>query len=204
MKVYVGSERKLFIFPEVLLCDRFEFFRAAFQGGFRESTEKSIDLPEDDPFAFSFVIDRALQDTLDIQTKVDAKDVQLVLCKAYFLADKLGRFDIAEDAERDWLHFVRTREIPADRIVCPRTIKLVYNNTSESTSFRDSMVFIAARTYFDSGCMSSNVLEEWLKSVSSHSEFHFEVMRSIKQKIVKTIVDTGVCHTSKCVLEHAS
>ncbi|KAN0110135.1 hypothetical protein V8E51_006522 [Hyaloscypha variabilis] len=205
VKVYVGPERKQFTFPEALLCDRFKFFRAAFEGGFRESTEKSIDLPEDDPVAFSFVIDRALQDTLDILTKVDAKDVQLVLCKAYLLADKLGRSDIADDAEREWRRFLRTRDCPADRIMCPQAVKLLYNNTSEKTTlFRDNMVHIATNTYFDRGCMSSNVLEKWLKSVSSHSEFHFEVMSSIKQKIVETIGDIGFCHTSECVLHHTS
>ena len=47
--VYVGPDRKPFIFPETLLFDRFKFFKSAFQSGSRESVEKAIDLPDDKP-----------------------------------------------------------------------------------------------------------------------------------------------------------
>lgn len=51
VKVYVGPERKLWILNEELLCNRVDYFRAAFRsggGGFKEGAEKSIHLVEED------------------------------------------------------------------------------------------------------------------------------------------------------------
>jgi len=44
VKIFVGEERKLFYLHQELICDRSEYFRAAFKGGFRESKDKTMNL----------------------------------------------------------------------------------------------------------------------------------------------------------------
>jgi hypothetical protein len=65
VRIYVGPKRDLWVLPEEALCDRVQFFKSAFQSGFRESSEKVLELPEDDPIAFEFVFDYILQDWPD-------------------------------------------------------------------------------------------------------------------------------------------
>jgi hypothetical protein len=150
-----------------------------------------------------FVVDRALEGSLDIQKVANAKDVQLVICKAYILAHKLGRFDIAGDVGVALIKYLsRIRVAPVDRIVCPRAVKLVYDNTTATTTLRINIVQVATDQYFASLCMSSSVLEKWLESVSSNSTFHLDGMKEIKQRIAGSRARGWDCHTSECILRH--
>lgn len=56
MKVYVGPKRKLWILNEELLCDRSDYFKAAFQGNFKEASEKEVYLEEEDSEAFAMFV----------------------------------------------------------------------------------------------------------------------------------------------------
>lgn len=57
VKIYVGPQKKQWMLPKDLLCDRFSFFKAAFKGGFKEAAEKEMWLEEDDPEAFGLLVD---------------------------------------------------------------------------------------------------------------------------------------------------
>lgn len=57
VKVYVGEVKKLWYIHEDLLCERSEYFKKAFQGGFKEGYEKEIYLTELDPKAFGQFVD---------------------------------------------------------------------------------------------------------------------------------------------------
>ncbi|KAL8759125.1 MAG: hypothetical protein Q9199_001007 [Rusavskia elegans] len=50
--VLVGLEETPFHIHKGLLCSKSEYFRAAFEGSFKEATEKKIHLEEDDPIIF--------------------------------------------------------------------------------------------------------------------------------------------------------
>lgn len=50
--LHVGPAAVVFYAPEATLC-RVPFFRAALQGGFREATEKQMNMPEDTPEIFA-------------------------------------------------------------------------------------------------------------------------------------------------------
>lgn len=52
----VGPEKTKFHANEAALC-RLPFFKAALQGAFREAVEKTIDMPEDDAFAVTAMIE---------------------------------------------------------------------------------------------------------------------------------------------------
>lgn len=54
--LYIGPDRKAFTLNKELLCDKIGFLRVAFQGRFKERTEKTIDLPEEDPELFKRII----------------------------------------------------------------------------------------------------------------------------------------------------
>jgi hypothetical protein len=57
VKISVGPDRKLWVLPEQLLCDRVDFFKSVFQSGLQESKEKILELPEDDPTSFAYILD---------------------------------------------------------------------------------------------------------------------------------------------------
>jgi hypothetical protein len=93
VKIYVGAELKLWVLPERLLCDRIEYFKSAIQSGFGEGKDKLLALPEVDPTAFTYILDMIFGEqhdnaTKDFSSSYDAQ--QLMWCKVYSLADKLG------------------------------------------------------------------------------------------------------------------
>jgi hypothetical protein len=177
----------LFIFPEAFLCDHIKFFKSAFQNGFRESTEKSIDLPEDDPVAFSFIIDHTLGNGSEMKDKVLPENVQLALCKAYVLADKLGCLDAVQETVDNDLHVVRQWEHDEDfesRLVCRRASRFVYENTPESASIRKTIVRAATGLYHSPTYFSAERMKMWLESATSHPKFHTDIMVSIRNESV--------------------
>lgn len=199
MHVYVGPDRKLFTFPETLLCDRFEFFESAFQSGFRESLEKAIDLPEDDPVAFAYVIDHAFQEDTYMTNKVAIEEVQLALAKVYVLADKLGRPDLVCDTESEYRRVLKNSPSLLHQPICPRGAKFVYENTSESSRMRRTMVDLAVEKYNLESCFTAEWMKEWLESATSHPQFHFDVMIELKKRIYHENDDKADCNSLSCI-----
>lgn len=88
---------ELFVAHEELLNHRVDYFRAAFQGHFmdriKESTEKGMELPEDDLDAFSHVLTWVYGNAPSCKKAHDhsTDDGHLLeWCKAYVLTDKIG------------------------------------------------------------------------------------------------------------------
>ncbi|KAF7863072.1 hypothetical protein EAF04_007155 [Stromatinia cepivora] len=54
--IYVGKEKQLFRIYKDLLCNKIEFFDKMFNGNFKEATENTAILPEDDPEAFDMLM----------------------------------------------------------------------------------------------------------------------------------------------------
>jgi len=57
VKVFAGLKRKQWILHEDLRCDRSEFFKKAFRGGFQETSEKEIYLKDGNTLAFGYLVD---------------------------------------------------------------------------------------------------------------------------------------------------
>ncbi|KAH8781821.1 hypothetical protein BGZ57DRAFT_853000 [Hyaloscypha finlandica] len=107
VRIYVGSQRRLWVLPEEALCDRVQFFKSTFQGGFREGDEKVLELPEDDPIAFGFILDRILQRWAtadDINKLGDPEVANTVWCRTWVLADKLGCSNISTHVNSPFSH----------------------------------------------------------------------------------------------------
>jgi hypothetical protein len=147
--------------------------------------------------AFSYIVDFALAGKSNMGKKVDARDLYLELAKAYILADRLGRHDIAKEANEEYrLHWVCGIE---DHFVCPRAAALVYENTPESALIRKTMVIHALHLHHSRTCFSVEKMEMWLDSATSHPKFHVDIMVSIRKKSMsakeKWDCDTNGCTT---------
>ena len=75
--------------------------------------------------------------------KVSPEDIQLALCKAYVLADKLGCLDAVREAVDDYLDGVRYEDDFESRLVRRRASRFVYENTPESASIRTTRRYVS-------------------------------------------------------------
>jgi hypothetical protein len=170
--------KELYIFPEALLVERLLFFKAAFQSG---STDKSIDLAEDDPAAFSYVINMVFGEGWKISAKLEGVDAQLKLANAYIVADKMGRPDLASSISEDYQCLFYNEGSFDGYLVCGRAAKLAYEKTSESAPIRAVMVEMAAHQYNHFQCFNYKEIENLSKAIMCHPKFHVAVVICIKQ-----------------------
>jgi hypothetical protein len=189
VKIFVEPERKGWAFPEDLLCEKSTFFKAAFKGGFCESKDKVLEPPEDDSKVFGYVIDYVLQwrppsSHMFEYFSNDDEVLQLALCKAYILVDKLGRVHNAESIRKSYLDYMwleeHANEFP-QRIVSPAAAKFLYENTTDSATMRKTVVHISTAFYYSLICATAETLPKWSKSAMSHSQFHFDVLVAVQK-----------------------
>ncbi|KAF2868938.1 hypothetical protein BDV95DRAFT_577969 [Massariosphaeria phaeospora] len=82
----IDNEGVEFCVHENLICTRSAFFRKAMNGTWKESEEKYVELPEDEPDIFRLYVE--LLYSARLTTKTLAYEV-ISLCKLYVLAEKL-------------------------------------------------------------------------------------------------------------------
>ena len=186
VRIFVGPDRKQWVLPEQLLCDRVEYFKGAFQSGFRESNEKVLEFPEDLPAAFGYIIDRIFGDRRP-PTKNFGKsqdDRQMAWCKLYVLADLLGCSNLVDAADlcqqelwdsREKCH-AAGRDIP---LISPAAAKFLYENTGDSAKMRGVFVESLAEHQLSVDGLNASQTLRWIDSATSHPKFHFDVMQEI-------------------------
>lgn len=69
-----GEEAQTFWVHRSFVCDRSDFFRGALEGGWRESIEQKIHLPEDDPKIFALYLHLIYYDTLPTRGYPEEED----------------------------------------------------------------------------------------------------------------------------------
>lgn len=143
-----GPEQGRWVLHEEMLCDRYAYFRAAFQGGFRETQTKILTMPEDDPKAFGLFVDLMLHVYANIFHHFgnDDEAVQLGLCKAYVLADMLGCQDVAENIDMQYRCYM-----------CPAPTGFLARNVSE-----EAAQFVLEKTMDDD--LLQQTIRQWLYS----------------------------------------
>jgi hypothetical protein len=159
-----------------------------------------MDLPEDDPVAFAYVIDRAFQRASSMKNKVAVEELQLALAKAYVLADKLGRPDLAREANEEYYDVFLHDQSLEHRPVCPRAIRYVYENSPETARLRHTMVDIMVTKYHDVVCITAEWMKKWLETATSHSQFHFDIMIFLKQQTQHDIINGDECVGPSCMI----
>jgi hypothetical protein len=149
----IGPERKQFTVHKKLLCDRCEFFSKAFRGNFREAEKGEMYLPEDDPDAFSPLVDYLYRGVLP-----EAKDNQCatLLVKLYILAEKLCLSRLMDKA----CDAVHSYSSLSGRLVTPNHIAHIYSRTHGGSKLRKfcagqvAYVLAKARTgHFGKDCL---------------------------------------------------
>lgn len=148
--LFVGTSQKPFYVHVDLLCDASSFFKAAFTGGFKESSDKTMQLPEDDENIFSLFVDWLYhqryemlpqpgdddEDTYDEDDHVvkvrKEGDRYLSAFKVYVLAEK---YDVPD------LKWLLTKTLFADGGSCRHgpsnaSISYLYGHTAQSAGIR--------------------------------------------------------------------
>ena len=85
--IEVGPNKQPFQASKALLCLRSPFFKAAFTGNFKETSQHSILLEEDSPDAFKLFLEWAYH--TNISRTRDIRDTWIYYLNGYVLAEKL-------------------------------------------------------------------------------------------------------------------
>ena len=195
VKIYVGPERKLWVLPEDLICEKVDYFRAAFKTGFKESIEKEIHMVEDDAAAFAHLIDWLFGQRVDCGNKAceddnwenekggEGKDtipkaqshfqkISLEWCKLFVLADKLGLKGLAFAA----LANIEYCSVGHQYCASSEAISFAYENTSTDSLLRCCLADQAMINFIRSDTDSATFAE----AMTSNTEFASQVARKIK------------------------
>lgn len=103
VQLVVGTEGRIFNVHRDLICDRVDFFRQSFAGGFAESHTNSMRLEEDDPNIFAMLIGWVYGNAIAPPSEVDRQADIGPFVKLYRLADKL----CMEHLKNDTMDLVR-------------------------------------------------------------------------------------------------
>ncbi|KAL8881014.1 MAG: hypothetical protein Q9198_001696 [Flavoplaca austrocitrina] len=188
--ILVGPEETPFRIHKGLLCCKSEYFRAAFEGSFKESTEKSVHLRDDDPKVFQFYAtwiytQKSVIDSTHGQRRMD------ICCRLYVLADKLGSEDVQNKAI-DLIHKSCTA-YPSPGIGI-ETINYVFDHSLPNSLLRAILVDIAA--------YELNI-EKCPELCGAVPEFLFAVLRKTSARLPYRLNDEEVpLDEDKCLAYH--
>ena len=153
--IFVGAGRKQFHLHHDLLCDRSDYFKACFEGGFKEAEQKELFLPEDDIESFGLFVKWLYGASLK---KISSKDELSVYFTLFVLANKLCLEHLRNETMDQILRFDRTSTYPVP--VDYQIIRFIYRNTSDQDSIRKYLVDLAAWT----------AVFEWVDGLSTHEQ----------------------------------
>lgn len=179
VQVKVGPE-KTFIIHKGLLCNSAAYFKAAFEGGFKESQSQVLELPEDDPVMFSH-FELWLYSGNILESHETVKDISWkVLTDLYFFGEAREIPSLQNEA----IDICICKNI-ASRVTPTLQIKRVYENTPENSPLR--RLFVDWMTY-----QSDPTDSEWFgddREDRYPKQFLFDLVVSLYRK--------GVGATSK-------
>jgi len=186
VKVYVGPDREnCWILPEDFLCERLDFFRAAFKSNFKEGREKIMYLEEDSPAAFALLVDwlSVFDEILPCTTcqigpshKLDDCPDQLKWSQLYELADKVG----AEIVQRGALYVHRKCAEWEDTVKTQTQGAIDFAYQRGHKALQENLVENALRYFFTKTKLT---MEDWTVIVGYHPLFHVEVMIAIERHV---------------------
>ncbi|KAF1950253.1 hypothetical protein CC80DRAFT_598275 [Byssothecium circinans] len=134
----MSPECQTFWVHEGLLVKRSGFFKAALDGHWKESDEKTIRLPEDHPDVFGLYVAMIYMGRLYVlPSESDTYGGQHELCELYILADKLQDISSKNLVVDALLVHARRARICLSSI---ETLKFVYGNTPDGSLLRELLV----------------------------------------------------------------
>ena len=142
--LYVGKDREVFCIHRNLLCNASPVFRAALIGNFRESSEHSMDLPEEDVGSVNRLVQwlyakRYELDDAFSEEHLHARFWQLGRLNA--LADKYDIITLRNDIAKMFFILFKSQRVPR---LQPSTdlVEYVYTNSSKRCALRDLLAAV--------------------------------------------------------------
>lgn len=133
VELVVGKDKVSFTVHERPLCNAAGFFTKALQSGFKESQERRIELPEDDPLVVDCFTKWLYFNSYDLPSTPRAGFALLI--KLYIFADRCFADRLQEDIIRVLFHCYREGWTPP-----PSAIQLVFEQAPETSPIRRLMV----------------------------------------------------------------
>ena len=134
VRIYVGTEKTLWVLPEDLLCDRLKFFDSAFRSGFREGNKKALELLGEDPVAFEYILDYILEKFTDpevINKLEDLEAIHTTWFRTWILADMIGCVGVLPRIRAHYNEYLSCKTLE-QRMFPPNVVRVLYENTSVS------------------------------------------------------------------------
>ncbi|KAI4174908.1 MAG: hypothetical protein LQ343_001935 [Gyalolechia ehrenbergii] len=192
--VLVGSEKKPFYLHKALLSSKSTYFRAAFEGSFKEAAEQSLHLANDDPECFAYYILWIYNQPLEyISSNLDRKPTLGDYCYLYILADKLGSEPL-QNLVIDIIHECAVTSRHEHTRLEPDTVNYVWGHTLPGSQLRVILVDLMAW---------QNGIDGLPDLVKAEPEFLFEVLKICSQRLPLRLKDeVGPFDKDKCQTYH--
>jgi hypothetical protein len=191
VKIYVGQDKESWVLHQEVICERSEFFRKAFTGGFHESEKKEIYLEEEDPRMFGHFVNWLYGKKLYCHkdhanpSEITFKHVREWLA-LYIFADKISLRALADEALEQY-NFCTEGTLP-----CTNEILIIYQNTVEQSPLRQHAVKALMVEFFDQGSDDFDFISD---AIACHIEFTRDITAAIKNH---TRLSTKECELSSC------
>ncbi|CRL25582.1 BTB/POZ fold [Penicillium camemberti] len=150
VKITLGASKEPFHVHESVLCASSQFFKAAMSGSWKESKERTIELPEDDPKAFSiyshWLYFAEIPGILEAAKKGESakKSAQKYydLVSAYVLGDKLLDAKFQNSVIDAIVETCSKADSKDGKVYFPdaNAVSHAYNNTTKSSNIRKMLV----------------------------------------------------------------
>ncbi|KAH7417450.1 hypothetical protein BKA64DRAFT_769404 [Cadophora sp. MPI-SDFR-AT-0126] len=193
--IYVGTEpnRKQFTIHKKLICDKVDFFRKEFMGGFKEN-EGTMDLSEEKPAVFGMFVDWLYSSNSQVR-KCTTNEQFVGLFNLYFFAERLCINNLQNrliDRIRLTAAGILEHERHGPWITIPFAA-FIFNNTAKGSTIRKYCIHeLAYRLWmqkektFDSTLPDSEAMSEisahWSQQPDLMKEF-FDFLRSAPNEI---------------------
>lgn len=198
--IYIGTARKKFEFPQRLLCFHSGFFNLALNGEFREATELTVSLPEDEPELFEIIVSwMDSYEKLAIVDKHQAISERTLahngplncareLCALWCLANKLDiielQLSIIDQLSKtiDWacedLH-----HFPFDAVLLTE----VYENTPDNSMLRVFIIEEMCKVLYDNGRYSQSLLDYFKPCFMQMPELAWDYINSVSSQLQQRV-----------------
>ena len=164
--VYVGPDSYAFHIYKELLCRDSPFFKAALDGNFKEGSEQTVSLPEDD--VGTFRIYQTWLNTTQLRYNFDHVEWWLCFAKLWVLADKI-RSTALRNRTVDAI-CATVRLSPDLHWASPQAVCYTFDNTSSDSPLRTLIVYHAY--YNAKKSPSSSDLEVYPMAFLSRLTYH--------------------------------
>ncbi|KAK0126587.1 hypothetical protein ONS95_008175 [Cadophora gregata] len=209
VNIFVGPRRVRFSVHRDVICQASYFFRAAFQGVFKEAKDGSVHMPKDDPVTFKRFLAWTYAGRLPESRGTTS---QRLLYDLYILAEKLCMNDLANRTiDRIKENHEHTFKIAGATDRNLKHIGHIYDHTSQRSPLRNLMLSIMGHDYYFAASKNltggSLVSREHLKKIwevgQKHPDFyedlftlllpivpeqqHHQVLRPTQEQALETL-----------------